>query len=121
MARYPFPRLEAVLGEAVGGDLSARAIHGLVERRELEFDQLDFKRQYDSGDKGKADLASDVCALANPLGGIIVGGVAEHQGAAHAAMPQPWGDPDMRWLRSVLAKRTAPMPSFDLIPVNDDS
>lgn len=118
MATHRFPRLEAVLGEPVGPGLSATAVGRFVEQGAAEDDQLDFKRVlYPHDDEGKAELAKDVCAFANHQGGVVVLGVADAKGVATRLAPVRAGDPERRWMRTVVFNHTAPMPDFELVEV----
>lgn len=74
-------RLEDLLGGRLDkvryGDIAA-----LIGRQEaVEAEDLDYKQQhYGSDAKSREELAKDVAALANHIGGILIIGMAESRG-----------------------------------------
>lgn len=64
--------LEIPLSKIVADDIRALVIESVRESR-----RLDFKRDIPTDEKGKADLASDVCSFANTDGGVILFGIEE--------------------------------------------
>lgn len=102
-------------------ELNTAAIQGLINNGIAEAEDLDFKRaHYSDAEKGKEDLASDVVAFANDRGGVLVLGMAEVTGAvASAVTPVSLADRDLRWIREVIARRTAPHVPVEFVPVPD--
>ncbi|ANB77923.1 hypothetical protein AYM40_36910 (plasmid) [Paraburkholderia phytofirmans OLGA172] len=74
----PRARLDAV----TEADLQALIDHGVRESR-----TLDYKRDWPADRDARAELAKDVCAFANSLGGDLVFGMREEGGAAAAIVP----------------------------------
>jgi hypothetical protein len=101
-------RLERLLGCAVE-DLSAAAVAALVDRRVREDITLDFKQSSYAGDKGAEELAKDMAAFANGVGGMVLVGVAEDGLVASAVTPVGIGDAERRRLVEILARRVAPV------------
>ncbi|MEN8671704.1 ATP-binding protein [Nocardioides sp.] len=58
--------------------------------------------------KGRTDLGKDVTALANAGGGMIILGIAEHNGAAAAFRPTRLSDKRRVLMRSMLQSHVAP-------------
>jgi hypothetical protein len=73
------PRVEAILGAPID-QLTIEHIQAAAERGVEEGLDLDFKMDhYDRGNEGNEELAKDVAAFANHVGGLIVIGVREQQ------------------------------------------
>ncbi|WP_406729621.1 ATP-binding protein [Streptomyces sp. GD-15H] len=73
---------------------------------------LDWKKDFYQGtDAGKKELAKDVCAMANTVGGMVVIGVDDgKQDHAHALAPfEPVQGRGEEWIRSVLANWIQPI------------
>lgn len=80
-------RLEAAFGAALS-EVTAEHVRGLVTSAVQEDFDLDFKAQmYGNSDADKRDLATDVAAMANSAGGVIVIGVEENEHAQAVAAP----------------------------------
>lgn len=80
-------RLEAAFGAPLE-QVTAAHVSGLVDGGVQEDFDLDFKAQmYGTSDSDKRDLASDVAAMANSAGGVIVLGVEENEHAQASAAP----------------------------------
>ncbi len=80
-------RLEAAFGTPLS-EVTASNVLDLVTGGVQEDFDLDFKSQmYGSSDADKRELASDVAAMANSAGGVIVLGVEEDEHAHAAAAP----------------------------------
>lgn len=119
MQTWPAPlrRQLQVFGAEPAG-LSEEHIQRLVYDRTRETDDLDFKREHYAGsDKGKIDLATDVAALANDRGGVIVLGVGEEDEAASALEAVCLDGEHQRRIREVVARRTAPHVPFEIVTV----
>ncbi|WP_434116263.1 AlbA family DNA-binding domain-containing protein [Paraburkholderia caffeinilytica] len=74
----PRARLDAV----TEADLQALIDHGVRESR-----TLDYKRDWPADRDARLELAKDVCAFANSLGGDLVFGMREEGGAAVEVVP----------------------------------
>jgi hypothetical protein len=99
-----FPRLTRLFGCRVD-QLDEAAIRRATNARVPEGDDLDFKREHhDDPD----ELAKDVAALANNVGGVLVLGVAEDRGQASHVNMVEIGDPIQRHINAVLASRVRP-------------
>ncbi|MFJ8770261.1 AlbA family DNA-binding domain-containing protein [Streptomyces clavifer] len=102
-------RLEALLNGCLEtvhyGDIAA-----LVGRQEaIEAEDLDYKQQHYGGEpKHREELAKDVAALANHLGGVLVIGMAESRGLPSRAFDVDLDDQRIRDLQQRIASSTAP-------------
>jgi hypothetical protein len=82
----------------------------------VEADDLDFKLRYDKTES--AEIAKDVAAFANHVGGVIVLGIADSKGTASKLIPRSdFDDALRRRIRSVLASRVHPWPNIDFLSV----
>src|SRR5260221_1084665 len=80
-------RLQALLGTPLD-DLQYQHLAALVTNHVSEAFDLDFKATlYGNADKDRRDLATDVAALANTAGGMLVLGIEEDRQARAAAAP----------------------------------
>lgn len=115
-------RLELLLGVPLD-DITETAIARLIDGHVSEDADLDYKtRLYEPNEKGNADLASDVAAMANTAGGVILIGIAENdRSEADHATPVPLRGADIGRIQQVIAARVSPLPDFDvrLLPAND--
>lgn len=93
----------------------------LISNQVAEAFDLDFKSEmYGSSDRDKRDAVTDVAALANTAGGLIIGGIAEDDQARAAAAPGvALSDADERRIRQIIASQVVPMPVIDVIHVED--
>lgn len=115
---YRSRRLEALLGNSLDNvtyaDLAALA--GKSEAAEAE--DLDYKREaLAATDEQKAELAKDVAAFANHVGGVLLIGIAEAKGLPSKVMDGDVSDGHMRHLHQVIARHTAPVVRFAMRPV----
>jgi len=113
-------RLEALLGSRLE-DIQYSAVTTLISSQVAEAFDLDFKSEmYGSSDKDKRDAATDVAALANTAGGLIIGGIAEDDQARAAAAPGvALSDTEERRIRQIVASQVVPLPVFDVVRVED--
>jgi hypothetical protein len=113
-------RLEQIFGISLEL-IDAGRIRSLVRDSVSEGFDLDFKRRlYGRTESERHDLATDVAALANTAGGIIVLGVDEDEHASAAAAPGvELSDDEERRMLQVIADRVAPVPTFEIRPVPD--
>ncbi len=111
-------RLQTLLGAALD-DLQYHHIEALVTNHVGEAFDLDFKETlYGNGDRDRRDLATDVAALANTAGGLLILGVAEDsQATASAAPGVALSDDEIRRILQIVASLVAPLPVFDLLPI----
>lgn len=120
MHRMPFrsARLESVLGTPVE-QLNAAAVRALVGTEAAEDTDLDFKRDlYGSSERDKRALATDIAALANTSGGVILIGVAEDDQARAADAPGvALGDGEQLRMAQIIAGNVVPVPRFEVRPL----
>jgi hypothetical protein len=112
------PSVEARLGASLGG-VGEAAVRRLLGQPETE--DLDFKRElYIAGPVGNGDLSTDVAAMANSGGGVIVLGLDEFgAGIAQAATHVLLSDQEELRMRSAVASAVAPMPQWTVLRVPD--
>ncbi len=115
---YRSRRVETLLGgplEAVTySDLAA--LVGNPEAGESE--DLDYKRELAaSSDAQKAELAKDVAAFANHVGGVLATGMAEADGLPSRVMDTDISDAHLRHLHQVIARHTTPTVRVEMRPV----
>ncbi|KVZ44404.1 helix-turn-helix domain-containing protein [Burkholderia ubonensis] len=104
-------------------DIDAAAIARLIAHGARESRTLDFKRELDLSDKGKHELAKDVCAFANAMGGNIIIGVREDAGVAQEIVPIAVADLDhtLQQLTNTLRDRLEPsVTTLETQPVQVD-
>ncbi|MFB7266185.1 helix-turn-helix domain-containing protein [Streptomyces nojiriensis] len=107
-------RLEALFGGPLG-DATYEQIASLVGVEEAaEAEDLDYKQQLTAADpKGKEELAKDVCAFANHIGGVLVIGLAEARGVPSKALDTDLTDAHLRHLEQVIGSSTAPSVRYE--------
>lgn len=103
-----FMRLSSIFGTDIA-DLDAEAIEAAIRRNEAEDLDLDWKEADYPRDKG-FELAKDVTAFANTIGGAIVIGVRE-DGGGRAVEPRPFAVPSgsVERVMSSLGSRVSPL------------
>jgi hypothetical protein len=113
-------RLERLFGVRLEQVTHAH-VAALVTNAVPEAFDLEFKAElYGKTDKAKRDLASDIAAMANTGGGVIVLGVAEDdQARASAAPGVALSDDEVGRVRLIVASQVAPLPTFDVLPAED--
>ncbi|WP_345529458.1 ATP-binding protein [Nocardioides endophyticus] len=123
MTTFRSRRLEALFGTTLA-TLTADHIALLVDSAVGEEFDLDFKGSlYGRSDADRRALASDVAALANTAGGMLIVGVQEDSRARASSAPGVvLSDGEASRMRQIVASLVAPLPAFDisLIPKNDD-
>lgn len=111
------PRLEALFGCRLDAAMSASAIRQLVEQAASEAEDLDFKAElYQPGD---GELAKDVAAMANTLGGAIVIAVNEEHEVPVGAPGVEISAGHLRSMRATVRSRIRPFPSFEVLHIED--
>jgi Putative DNA-binding domain len=102
------PRVEAILRAPID-QLTIQHIQAAVEAGVPEGGDLDFKQDhYPKGNDGNDELAKDVAAFANQVGGLIVIGVREQDLRAVELTPVPLAnDPGGRY-GQILLRRITP-------------
>src|SRR6266496_3510732 len=115
MATLRSQRLEALLGAPISG-VSYDQVAAVAEVQVGEDFDLDFKRgPYGNSDRDKRELASDVAAMANTAGGLIVLGMEEDdQARAVQAAEMPVDDREVNRMLQIIAAGIAPMPACDI-------
>lgn len=100
------------LATLLGGDfpdLTAEHIRRLVDNAVREDVDLDFKEAcYGKRDSEKRDLAGDVAALANTLGGVLILGLKDEDGTAVGDPGVPLSDAEEQRMHLILASNVAP-------------
>jgi hypothetical protein len=111
-------RLETLLGAPLD-DLQYEHLEGLVTNHVSEAFDLDFKETlYGNADKDKRDLATDVAALANTAGGLLVLGIEEDRQARAVAAPGvSVSDCEVRRILQIVGSLVVPLPVFEPLPV----
>ena len=113
-------RLEALLGSRL--ELVQHAdLMALISNRVPEAFDLDFKSEmYGPTDRDRRDAATDVAALANTAGGLLVLGIDEDdQARATAAPGLELSEADERRIRQIVGSQVVPMPVLDVLRVED--
>jgi hypothetical protein len=111
-------RLQTLLGASLD-ELRYEHLEALVANHVPEAFDLDFKRElYGNADKDKRDLATDVAALANTAGGLLVLGIEEDRQARAVEAPGvAVSDDEIRRILQIVGSGVVPLPVFDLLPV----
>jgi hypothetical protein len=110
-------RIELLLGSPLGA-VDVAALQTLVTGSVREDGDLEFKQQlYGSADSEKRDLAGDVAAMANTVGGVIVLGISETDGAATGLYPVALSEAEELRMRQVVTGLVAPAPQFTIYRV----
>jgi len=93
----------------------------LISNQVPEAFDLDFKSEmYGTSDRDKRDAATDVAALANTAGGLIIAGIDEDdQARAAKALGVALSEADERRIRQIVASQVVPMPVIDVIRTED--
>jgi hypothetical protein len=109
-------RLEDPLGDRLKV-LDHQNIADLVGNPDAgEWEDLDYKRaHYATDEHGREELAKDVAALANHVGGLIVLGMAEAGGVPSKVFDVDLDDQHLRRIRQVVANNTAPLVLYEPI------
>lgn len=115
---YRSRRLEALLGGSLD-TVSYSDLAALVGNPEAgESEELDYKRELSaSGDAQKTELAKDVAAFANHVGGVLLIGMAEADGLPSRVMDTELSDAHLRHLHQVIARHTTPTVRVEMRPV----
>lgn len=120
MATFGSRRLEQVLGAPVDG-LTLDLLRGLPTRQVREDYDLDFKETlYADSDKAKRDLCSDVAAMANTAGGLIILGVREGVGSVAQDVPGvdlSTGERDR--MHQIIGVGVSPFLAVDILAIAD--
>jgi hypothetical protein len=113
-------RLEALLGSRLE-QVQHSHLMTLVSSQVAEAFDLDFKSEmYGSSDRGKHDAATDVAALANTAGGLLILGVEEDEQARASAAPGiTLSEADERRIRQIVGSQVVPMPVIDVLRIPD--
>src|ERR1700735_4510735 len=113
-------RLEALLNSRLE-QVQHSQLMTLVSNQVPESFDLDFKSEmYSSSERDKHNAATDVAALANTAGGLLVLGVEEdEQARAKAAPGIALAEEDERRIRQVVGSRVVPMPVIDVLRIPD--
>jgi hypothetical protein len=111
-------RIELVIGRPLD-KVDAATLQTLVAGSTREDTDLDFKEElYGRSDEKKRDLAGDVAAMANTVGGVIMIGVAETDGAATGLTPVALTEDEDVRMRQVVTALVAPVPQVTIYRVS---
>lgn len=113
-------RLEALLGSWL--ELVQHAdLMTLISSQVPEAFDLDFKSEmYGPTERDRRDAATDVAALANTAGGLLVVGIEEDEQARAAAGPGvELSEADEQRIRQIVRSQVVPMPVIDVLRVED--
>jgi hypothetical protein len=110
-------RLEDLFG-GVLNRIGYTDIASLIGKQEAaEAEDLDYKQEhYTTDPKSREELAKDVAAFANHLGGVIVIGMAEHRSVPSRAFDVELSDAHLRDLQQRIASTTAPPIRWEPLP-----
>lgn len=113
-------RLEALLGSRIEMVQHADLVTLITDHVPEAFD-LDFKSEmYGPTDRDRRDAATDVAALANTAGGLLIIGIEEDdQARATAAPGVALTEADERRIRQIVGSQVVPMPLVDVLRVED--
>jgi hypothetical protein len=113
-------RLEALLGSGLE-ELQYAQLMSLITNQVPEAFDLDYKSEiYGSSDKDRRDAATDVAALANTAGGLLILGIDEDDQARASAAPGiTLSEADERRIRQIVGSQVVPMPVIDFVRVQD--
>lgn len=113
---YLSARLATLLGTD-GSELTEQSLQRLVDARAREDSDLEFKGAHYAKDKND-ELAKDVAAMLNALGGLLIIGVEEDAQARAANLtPVSITDGEIRRIRQVVAENVRPFANLDIRPV----
>ncbi|WP_030807364.1 helix-turn-helix domain-containing protein [Streptomyces sp. NRRL S-337] len=109
-------RLEDLLGGRLDR-LQYKDVADLVGNPDAaESEDLDYKQaHYSTEDQGKEELAKDIAAFANHLGGVLIIGIAETKGVPSKVFDVDLDDRLLRHIRQVVANNTAPPVPYQAI------
>jgi hypothetical protein len=111
-------RLQAIFGVPLD-DLQYEHLEALVPNQVSEAFDLDFKGSlYGNADRDRRDLATDVAALANTAGGLLVLGIDEDRQARAVAAPGvAVSDAEIRRILQIVGSLVVPLPVFEPLPI----
>ncbi|MFJ5217153.1 helix-turn-helix domain-containing protein [Streptomyces sp. NPDC088354] len=118
MVTYRSARLERLLGAPVAEAQHSHVL-GLIAGAVPEDFDLDYKRElYGNGGSDRRSLCSDVAAMANTAGGLIILGMDEDAHGVAATAPEvDLSDDEKRRMLQIIASGVSPLPQFDVIPI----
>jgi Putative DNA-binding domain len=113
-------RLEASLGSQIETVQYAQLMT-LIDNRVPEAFDLDYKSElYGALERDKQAVATDVAALANTAGGLLILGIAEDDQARAASAPGvSLADAEERRITSIVGSRVVPLPAFEFLRIED--
>jgi predicted HTH transcriptional regulator len=114
-----FPRIESALGGVPLAAANEQALNTLIEGGVREDTDIEFKGElYGNSDADKRDLAGDVVAMSNALGGVIFLGVQAVGGVADTLTPVSLDETEELRIRQIMASLAAPPVDFEIMRVN---
>jgi Putative DNA-binding domain len=113
-------RLEALLGSRLEAAQYAQLMT-LIDNHVGEAFDLDFKSELYGGlERDKHAAATDVAALANTAGGLLVLGIGEDDQACAVSAPGVLlADAEERRIRQIVGSRVVPLPVLDFLHIED--
>ncbi len=115
-----FHRIEAIFGGRLDQITFAQLAALVGNTDAFEDEDLDYKSIHYAQDK-KTELAKDVAAMANTIGGVLVLGLAEDRKSRcpSAVVPVELTDGRLRQIRATVASNLRPAPRIELIAKED--
>ncbi|MCW2904649.1 MAG: hypothetical protein JWO67_6914 [Streptosporangiaceae bacterium] len=115
-----FHRIEALFGGPLDQITYAQLAALVGNADACEDEDLDYKATHYEKEK-KAELAKDVAALANTIGGVLVLGLADDRKSRipTAEVPVELTDARLRQIRATVASNVRPAPRIELIAKED--
>lgn len=98
-------------------DITFQDIQELVNNKDPEILNLDYKREVKPNDDGKKDLAKDVSAFANTEGGWLIIGVDEKASSICGTLKVIGTGKTEEWIDNVLSTCISPKPAINIIPI----
>src|SRR5712671_3409758 len=98
--------LSSSLAELGSGDLESLVAGAVPEESDLEYKS----QLYGTGDSEKRDLAGDVAAMANGVGGVIIVGVVAADGIPTRLAPVELSEKEDLRMRQTITALVAPTP-----------
>lgn len=113
-------RVEGLLGWRLD-EVVYQSIVDLVGTPEAaESEDLDYKQaHYSQDERGREELAKDIAAFANHIGGLLIIGMAENKGVPSKVFDVDLDDARLRHIRQVIVANTAPPVPYESIPVRN--
>ena len=110
-------KLDQLLG-ASGNEPSESDFARIIALGVQEDSDIDFKQSlYGNSDSEKRALAGDVAAMANSIGGVLILGIGERDGAATELSPVSIAEEEAIRMRQILGGLVSPLPDVNIVSV----